>query len=109
MATSIPNVWRRIKNTVSPGDTVAVDILNLSVFNHLEYIINIKNSAGNLVKSLKLSVKKDDSSLEDSVFVRLGQGIDVQVTTAINGSDYELRITNNEAFILDVNMARALI
>lgn len=108
MAISIAQVWDSFPFQIDPGQTVAIDSCPLSDFQHAEYIINFTNQTNVNTKSLNLSVKRADSDVEETVYSRLGS-LAVNVTPLINGLNYELQVTNNEAFAIEGTLARALL
>ena len=110
MANSIPRVWKRISGvTVSAGATTVIDSIPKNKVNSLEYDIDIRRGNNANIKSLKLFVTQQASDTEDTVFARLGNSVNMVVQSQINGSDIELSVTNNEAFDVNINLARAII
>lgn len=110
MANSIPRVWKRIKSvSVAASTTTVIDSIPKDKVNSLEYDIDMRRGDNSSIKSLKLYVTQKASDTEDTVFARLGNNVDMAVQSQINGTDIELSVTNNEAFDVNINLARAII
>ena len=108
MATSHGKLWKKKSFQIDPGETKVVDSALFSTFNHSDYILNIFNIVNTKSKSINISVKKDDTEVVESVSSKLGL-LDVAVTPLANGPNYELQLTNNEAFAIQGNFAKAQI
>lgn len=106
IVTGTASLWEEFNRTITPGSTVIVDTFTMLSFKQVEYIVNFKDTTSSKEKSLKLSVIKDDGSLKDTVYARMGSAISLDVNTNINGANYELKVTNNEAFSVDMYFAR---
>lgn len=87
--------------SVPAGQTVVIDSLPLADFDALKYELSIFGPTQNDVKSLSLKVQQFSGSLKDQVFSKIGS-LSVSLDTAINGSDFELRAENTEAFNVGV-------
>ena len=98
-------VWVKDSDTVTASTTLIYDTIDLTTFNHLEYIINYEDTSNNR-KSLKLSVINDNGTIEETVYSLLGSAMDVDVETDINAGNFELKFINNEAFDVDISTAR---
>ena len=105
---SLPSdcVWEKFTQSVPASSTVIVDTIPMSNFDKLEYLINYENTLTNRSKGLKLSVVKDDTIIKEQVYAITGAPLSIGLTTVVNGSDYELHITNNEAAVVGVSFAR---
>ena len=107
MAVSRSQIWQRRVDSIPASSAKIVDTIPLEDFRGLEYMLSVKNDAGDKHKSLKLNVKNDDSSLSHSISGRLGV-LGIEVNPQINGSSYELQINNVETSNLTITMARAI-
>jgi hypothetical protein len=99
-------LWEEYRRTLPPSSTTIVDTFAMSSFQACEYIVNYEDTTSNKKRGLKLSVIKDDGSLKETVYSIRGSAISLTLFTNINGSDYELKVTNNEAFTVDMYFAR---
>ena len=102
-------VWEKFNRSVPASTTYIADSLALSSFNSLEYIINYKHSVTSKEKSLKMTVVKDDTVLNDSVYAKVGAPLSVGINAVINGSDLELKVTNSETSIIEMSVARLIL
>jgi len=100
------NVWQKKKGSLSASSAVIVDTFVASSFDGAEYFLLFKNLAGDLVKSLKLSVQKVDGDTKDLVYSRYGDNVKVDVSTALSAGSFELTFTNNELFTVEYRLAR---
>lgn len=94
-------VWDQFIYTVPAGQTVVIDTLALSEFDMLKYEISMFGPSQDDVKSLSLKVQQFNGSLREQVFSKIGS-LSVSLDTVINGSDFELRAENTEAFSVGV-------
>ena len=108
MAQSTPKPYRNLEQNVGPGLTISVDTIPLECFNSLEYQLSVTNSDESLRKSLKLFVQKTDTDVEDTLFSKLGDPIQIEVSSEKVGQNLEIRVKNNEAYQLKANLLRLL-
>lgn len=100
------SIWEEYNKSLPASSTTIVDTFLMSSFKQCEYIVNFKDTASNKEKGLKLSVIKDDGSLKENVYAIIGSAISLAINTNINGTNYELKVTNNEASSVDMYFAR---
>lgn len=100
------DIWDEQSKSLAASSLNVTDTIPMVAFRQVIYNINFKDSTSETYKSLKLTVTKDDNSLKDQVSNILGSPISLEINPVINGSNMELQITNNEAFIVDVRIAR---
>ena len=93
-ATSI--IPQRIAVTIPASTTLVVDTVALSNFRHLEYVVTYEDLTTNDLKSSKILILNDNSSLDDSVFGRNGSNIKVALSATTNAGNMELEVTNSE-------------
>lgn len=100
------SVWEKFTRSLPSSSTTIADTINLASFRQLEYIINYRDSVTKREKSIKVTVLKDDTTLEEQVYAVSGAPLSIGLNTNINGSNYELEITNNEPNTVDMSFAR---
>lgn len=100
------SVWRKINTNANASTSTIVDQVAITDFSTLEYTISIEDTVNNKTRSMKLLINNENGSLKESVFSRIGTGIDFSLSTVNNSGTMELTITNNEVNGLAVNMAR---
>jgi len=100
------SVWKKINTNANASTTTIVDQVAITDFSTLEYTISIENTVNNKVRSMKLLINNENGSLKETVFGRIGVGIDFSISSVNNSGTMELTITNNEVNGLAVNMAR---
>ena len=94
------NVHDQLTGSISAGVTQTIDNLTLSQFSRLDYTISFYNDVENITKSMKLIVNKRGTTVTDQVFGRIG-AMNVQVVASSTGTEYNLQITNSEAFAVN--------
>lgn len=101
--------WIRVSDIVNTSTTSVVDTLALSSFNKIEYIITYKDLVTGEGKGLNVTVINDNGTIKESVYAITGAPLDVDLDTDINGSNYELEITNNEPNNVEVILSRLIL
>lgn len=97
----------RVSGTVLAASTLELDANALTNFSMLRYFLAAK--AGTTAKSMDISVVNQDGVLSDSIFGRVGTPLSLQVALIVLGSDAVLRITNPNAFNVDVEAIRLIV
>lgn len=93
------------EKTIADGTSLVVDSFVYSAWKgHVEYTLTFQ--AGTRWKTLKLVARKVDGGVRDQVFARAGDSITLNVDTQLNGSDFELLITNNDTVPVDLVVTR---
>ena len=100
------SVWKKINTNANASTSTIVDQVSLTDFSTLEYTISIEDTVNNKSRSMKMEVNNENGSLKDTVFGRIGTGIDFSISSVNNSGTMELTIANNEINGLAVNMAR---
>jgi len=95
--------------SVDPGATIIADAIKLSDIVAIEYFINLRKSDFSLAKTQKLIVNKLASSLQDSVYGRVGSVLNCELSTQITGPNAELIVKNNESFIVLVSYKKQIL
>jgi len=101
--------WIKIKDPISASASSTFDTIPLTDFVHAEYLINYRSQTTDEAKSFKFSVLNDNSVLKDSVYVKMGTNIRVDVSADVNAGNFELNFTNNEIFDVDISVARLVL
>lgn len=109
MATADLIIWQKKKKSVAANSTVVVDELPMSKFDTLEYIISIIGALPTDHKYLKLSVFKDDTTVNDTVFGRYGSSLNVGINAIVTGSLAQIQVVNGESFDVDVVLTRTIL
>lgn len=99
------SAWIKDNDTASASSTLIYDVVALTSFNHLEYVINYEDTSNNR-KSLSLSVINDNGSIKEKVFGKIGSNLDIDLETDIDSGNFRLKFVNNEVFDIDVSTAR---
>lgn len=100
------SVWKKINTNANASTTTIIDQVPLSSFSTLEYTLSIEDTIGNKTRSMKMLINNENGSLSETVFARIGVGIDFSISPINNAGTMELTIINNETNGLAVNMAR---
>lgn len=100
-------VYKKIKYTIPAMTSAAVDIVPLSSFSSVDYSASFKTSTKN--RGLKIFVSKAVSGIKELVFAKVGDFINIEVTTSISGSDLLVNVQNQETTAVDIVITRALL
>jgi hypothetical protein len=108
MAISIRQLLKKKTVGLPASSTQLIDSSPLSRFRALEYLVQV-NDLADQTKSFKLLVTQDDTGIKRQIYGRAGNALEIAVSAIVNGSDYELSITNNEAFDMSVTFVRSTV
>lgn len=100
------DIWDQFSKPLAISTTNVADTVALVNFVQLDYFLTFKDSVSSKVKTLKLLVLKDDSSIKDQISQIAGSPLDLDIEAVINGSDMELQITNNELSVVNLQVTR---
>lgn len=104
------NIWEKVSSTVPALNTVAVDTLANTEFKSLKYIITTYNETNSAYRSIELSVLNNNGSYRETRSHRLQVGgLSVAIDTFNNAGTFELRITNNESYDVQVEIGRLVL
>jgi hypothetical protein len=93
-----------ISGTVATTATEDIDTIVLSGLCSVKYLICVFNSSEDKYCSFELhGTRKSGSSVEDTLYAKIGDPLDFTVEFVVVGSDAVLRITNNETFTITVD------
>lgn len=91
---------------VIPANTESViDQVALADFFNLKYYSVFSNSDNDNTKSMEVTVKKSALTVCHSISNRIGTGINLEINPTASGSNFEMRVRNNENY--DVTMCYA--
>lgn len=91
-----------VVDTINASSSKTVDTITLSNFKIAEYTITLYNNAQGVLVSFNLSVNNNNGVLRDSLYNRIGKGINYKIDADVNGLDYELVVENNESYDLTI-------
>lgn len=94
--------------------TEIVDEIPIAAVNHIDYIINFRNSDNSQTQSLKLSARRVDGGIKDIVYSKMNRNnvadtLSIDVVAQVSGLNFELEITNNESFSVDYSFIRFIL
>jgi len=98
---------RRIKDTVDDMATKDVDSIPVADIKGNFYLITIFTATQS--KSLIMSIARDTSGIKDSVFSKVGSPLPAEVNAVESGGNVLLRITNPNAFSINVEVIRFIL
>jgi hypothetical protein len=96
-------IWKCFNNTIPAGQTVVVDSGLLSSLSCNTYHFAASGSGNN--RKYNFQLVNDSGSLKDSL-TKLGSTLNINFNSVINGLNYEVRVTNNEAFAINLSTAK---
>lgn len=104
---STGGIWlKRQGFKIAAAATITVDIVPVSVFQSLKYIIVGYNIVENKRKHLEISIIKDGAGFKSQARGIINSGISMDVDELLSGSNMVLDITNNNAFEIKVDFAK---
>jgi len=103
MTVEFDNVLRspiQNKKTIILGANVETEVESITFgdFISLKYFLSVESVDQTKQRYYELTVTKDNTDLKDSVGNRVNKGINLDLDPRIDGSNFELIITNNESF-----------
>lgn len=99
--------WVRSGSSVAGSGTSVVDSVDNSLFKALKYFITVFNDAELAYESFELSVLNNNGSYRETRSNRiLDNRADVGFSSNNNAGTFELAVTNNETFNVQVELAR---
>ena len=108
MAKSRLLIWNKGKDTISASAAKVVDSIPLTKFRSLKYMISFSNLAETQTKSLELTVRKESSDVNDTIYARFGR-MDIAIDSQVNAGNFELLMTNSESFNVELKFLRAFL
>ena len=91
---------KQFSGAIPAGQTLVIDSVNMSEFSRLDYSLAFYNDAENITKSMKFIVNKRGTVTSDQVFGRIG-ALSISVDSVVSAGEYNLEITNSEAFAVN--------
>jgi len=92
--------------TIDPTSQKVVESIDLSKFKALKYFIIFFNTDNDITKEMEFTVSKNGSSVFSTVTNRIGIGMDLAIDAQVNGSSFEMNVTNNENYNLRMSYTR---
>lgn len=106
--TTVNGIWEEVTDTVSASSSKVVDTVALADFSAIEYKVTLFNTANNKTKKFTLDVVYENSAVSDTLYAKRGSALNYGIAAAINGSNMEITVTNNEAYDLEVSLGRLI-
>ena len=103
---SASSPWTLGSKAVGAGVNTVLDFLPVANMNCAYYFICFKEQGGVKTKTLKIDIRRVDMDVEDQVYAKNGDSMNIALTAVIVGTNMELQIQNNEAFGIDVEFTR---
>lgn len=104
-----PPIWQKVSFSIPASSSQVVYSGPSANFHHGDFIMNFVLSSTNASRSLKFVAVRDDASMKDQVYSRLGAAFSIGVSSQINGSNVEVTVSNNEASSVDLIMAQLIL
>lgn len=103
-------VWDKVSSSAIGSSTSVVDSIPNTDFRSLKYIVTVFNDANTAYKSFELNVLNDSGSYLETRSHRLRAGdLNMAIGTVNNAGTFELQITNNESFDVQVEIGRLVL
>lgn len=104
MGESVFQTWVTIKKQIPANSTMVVDSIPLSDFITLEYLVAYFGD--NKTLGLNMSARKTDTDVVNQVYSKNGDALTIGIDTEINVDVCETKVTNGEAFAVDLVLKR---
>ena len=99
--------WEKLAKTVPAASTIVVDVLPLASFKLAKFVVQMQNVPNNKYKSLEiLASRRGASQVNDSVYAKVGDSINVSLNVLVSGSDVQLQAVNAESFDVDLTVTK---
>ena len=105
----IPAISGAKKKTLSANSSFSLETIPLSHFSFLKYFISFVSLNDGTTKQMEVQIKKQGSNVYSVVSGRIGTGIDLIVNPLVSGVNFEMSITNNESFDVEINYSNIII
>ena len=103
--TVITSPWSQIVSVELPvAATTVVHTIAVGSTTCGEYIVCLEEQGGSATKSFKLRYRKTDTDVEDQIYSKSGS-MNVNADIVRTLTTIELRLTNNEPYIVDANFS----
>lgn len=103
---ALSNRWARKEVPVSAGSSEAIDTIPLSQYKTTKYFIEIGSISAH--KSVEMLGARSGAGVEDSVYAKIGDILDVGLSLDVVGPDVVLSATNNELFDVIVTLTKTI-
>jgi len=94
---------KAIDGIIPASGSLDIDANDFDDFGAIKYLLHFKNASGSLNMALNCFGVKRGSDVEDTVFGKLGDSIQVSLNLIIDGSDVVLRLSTTETFNVEVS------
>lgn len=103
---ALSNRWTRQETPVPSLATVSLDKIPLSQYRSTKYLVEM--AGGGLYKSLEMWASRQGATVNDSVYAKIGDALDISLNLGLSGPDVILSATNNEAFSVTVTITKTI-
>lgn len=104
--TSTSSPWTTGEKPAGAVSTTTLDSRPLSSLVCAYYQVCMKEQGGSRTKTLKIDIRKVDTDVEDQVYAKNGDVMNIAINAVTVGTNIELQIQNNESYGVDVSFAR---
>jgi hypothetical protein len=109
-STAVSSVWTRGDSIVYAEQARSIDLLPLSGFISIKYIMTFSNADEEKAVTLELTILHENGTIKDVVSNKIGRSISLGVDTNVNtNNELEINITNNELFDVNISYARLVL
>jgi hypothetical protein len=92
--------------TIPASSSLAVDTILLSELKSTEYFISVYKQDRTKIRTLNMLVNNINGLLQDAVYARIGNDIQVEISAEVSGLNAELKIVNLESFDINCSFKR---
>lgn len=95
------SVWTEVEGTIGAlASAVVIDSLPLADFDNMKYVMTFIGATQDHIRFLEMTVQQRVGGLFEVVSGKKGT-MNIQISTQVNGSSFELLATNPENFSVD--------
>ena len=107
MPTAIQQIGlRKIRGTVPANDSTDFDTLQLANYPSTKYLIRAAKPDASNFQTIELTASRIGNEVDDIVHTKFPLGLSVTARALRDGTDALLRVTNNEAFDVDISIVK---
>lgn len=103
--TAISSVWRKSRGSIAGSTSETILSIPTSTLHTLNFVLSAYNDTEVEAITRGGMVNLFGSVVQDTIYAKLGKGIDVAIDIVISGSNLQVNVTNSETFTLSYELA----
>jgi hypothetical protein len=109
VTTGSDSLWIKSQKNISASGNVIVDTIKLTSFRSIKYIVTVYNKGLDKGKTLEMNLLKENAGIKETIYGKIGVGVNIAMSTGINGGNLEITVQNNELFPVTCEFAKLIL